>query len=131
MRKLFVVYFLLGTLIGGCILAESETISTVYADDQVSLKLTDKELAILNVGEETMYYAIFPAEILPYMDWAPCSDPQTCPEKLLPGEDTIVSLRGIVERDTTTIAFFWYHLVENADGTYAAQDLIQPLLDIP
>ena len=132
MHRTLIGILLLAALLGGCTsLTESETVSTIYSDNQVVLNLTDEELTIFNVGEETFFYSIFPSEYLPYVDWVPCSHPDTCPEKLTPDEITVIPLRGIIERETESITFFWYHLVKNLDGVYVAENLTQPVLDSP
>jgi len=86
-------------------------------DEPVSVATIGDELAISNNTPETIYYVVFPQEILPLIEWAPCQHPDNCPQdRIEAGQRVHLPLKTVANADTNTVVIFWWHLVKNPEG---------------
>lgn len=75
-------------------------------------------LVIVNNSENTIYHRVFPTDILPVIEWAPCIAPERCPaeERIDSGEEKRIALRAIVREQTESITVFWWTYQEKVPG---------------
>jgi hypothetical protein len=75
-------------------------------------------MVIANNGSDDIYFLIFPTEILPVIEWAPCIAPETCPAEQLirPGEEKQIAVKTIVRNDTESMTLFWWRYLEKKPG---------------
>lgn len=86
--------------------------------EPVSVIVSGDELIITNNTTSAIYYVVFPQEILPLIEWAPCQHPADCAEiKIEAGQSVQLSLHIIADANTTIITVFWWHLIEKTDGS--------------
>lgn len=106
----------LQTVVTATPLETSPAMSTIDASDPISVTLDSSKLSITNNTANNIYFAAFPQETLAFIEWAPCESPQQCQNDLV-APNTIVSipLKAIVDRETTTITIFWWHLEKIAN----------------
>ena len=85
--------------------------------EPVTANLIDNEIVVANHTPETIYFAVFPQEDLPLIEWAPCQHPDNCAQdRIETGQNAYFPLTTIANSDTNVITIFWWHLVENSDG---------------
>lgn len=85
--------------------------------EPVSVTLAADELVITNNTPDTLYYAAFPQEALPLIEWAPCQHPDDCAQDRLEAGQTVrLPLQTVANTDTTIVSVFWWHLVKNPEG---------------
>ena len=63
-------------------------------------------------------YAVFAREILPVINWRPCTERTGCPT-IAPGERRTIAaadIPGINEGGRGEVVLYWWHLVEGRDG---------------
>ena len=85
--------------------------------EPVSVITTANELVISNNTPATIYYAAFPQEALPLIEWAPCQHPDDCAQdQLESGQNVRLNLQTIANVDTAIVTLFWWHLVKDAKG---------------
>lgn len=75
-------------------------------------------LVIVNNSENTLYHRVFPTDILPAIEWAPCIAPERCPaeQRIDSGDEKRIALRAIVREQTESITIFWWIYLEKAPG---------------
>lgn len=99
----------------------------------VTAVVDGKMLFIANNSEHTIYLQIFPTDILPVIEWAPCIAPETCPDeqRIDPRSEKRINLRDIVRDQTVSITVFWWIYLEKAPGATVAQikmdEIVVPL----
>jgi hypothetical protein len=59
-----------------------------------------------------LYVAMYDARVLPFIEWAPCTDPATC-EGIRPGERRVETLAPEV---SDTVVVFWWRLIAGPGG---------------
>ena len=97
--------------------ATQQASGTSPTGDPVSVTLATGELLISNNTPETIYYAVYPQEDLPLIEWAPCQHPDDCvQDRIEAGQSVRLPLQTISNADTTTVTVFWWHLVKNPEG---------------
>jgi len=82
----------------------------------LTIEVTPQELVLHNTTTRPIYYAVYPAQDLPLIEWAPCDDPNQCPDsRIEPGRE--VRLAGLTfEPQTREVAVFWWYLAESETG---------------
>lgn len=96
-----------------------------YANAPVTMEIAASALTISNNTEDVIYHVVFPVEILPRIEWAPCRAADRCsPElKIEPGAQKIYRLDSIVDEGTEEIVVYWWKLLKNADGGYEPPEI--------
>jgi len=114
---------ILGLLIAGCSLItgsdeRAAPVSFPFAGAPVTAAVDGKVLVITNNTENAIYHRIFPTDILPAIEWAPCIAPETCPaeQRIDSGGENRINLREIVREQTESITVFWWIYLEKAPG---------------
>lgn len=89
-----------------------------YEGAPVTVTIQWNVLVIANNSPESIYYRIFPSEILPVIEWAPCIAPETCPadQQISSGEERRIALKTIIRNDTESITLFWWRYLEKMPG---------------
>jgi hypothetical protein len=89
-----------------------------YAGAPVTVSIRSGRLVIANNSPESIYFRVFPTDILPVIEWAPCIAPETCPaeQHIGPGEGKQIGLKTIVRNDTESITLFWWRYLEKKPG---------------
>jgi hypothetical protein len=89
-----------------------------YEGAPVTVTIRKGVLVIANNGIDDIYFQIFPTEILPVIEWAPCIAPETCPaeQQVSPGGEKRIALKTIVRNDTESITLFWWRYLEKKPG---------------
>jgi hypothetical protein len=134
MKKLLVFFLLLAGTLGACVSSPKISVpEEVYRDSMVAIYISSSEIVVQNVGSQPLYYLLFRAEELPYIEWAPCFDPGTCPDlALAPGDEEVTQLKGFVDRETEEITVYYWYLVENLENEgYLMQDLSEQFIKMP
>ncbi len=95
----------------------------------VTVTLSGDELIVANNTAGPIYQRLFPSEVLAFIEWAPCWQPEQCPdeEPIAAGEARTTSLKSIVERDTEAITLFWWPM----PGPQAGFDIRQIEIELP
>lgn len=65
-----------------------------------------------NTDSVTVYVAVYDARVLPFIEWAPCTDPATC-DGIPPGGRRTETLGDDV---SDTVMIFWWRLVPAGEG---------------
>jgi len=92
------------------------------------------KLTLTNNSLNTIYFRIFPTEILPVIEWAPCIAPEVCPaeETIEPGSKTQIPLRNIIEDNTESITVFWWRFLDKQPGaTIPPMALEEFVIELP
>lgn len=89
-----------------------------YEGAPVTVTIRSGTLIIANNGLDDIYIRVFPTDILPVIEWAPCIAPETCPaeQHIRPGEEKQIALKTIVRNDTESITLFWWRYLEKKPG---------------
>jgi len=114
---------LIGLSLAGCSLiggAREIVEPTVFPTEGAAVTATvDRgKLILTNNSPDTIYFRLFPTEILPVIEWAPCIAPEVCPAETTidPGSETQILLRSIVENNTESISVFWWRFLDKQPG---------------
>ena len=107
-------------LIGGCsIVGEKEpVIISPYESAPVTASVDGKSLIVTNNKSKPVYIRVFPTDILPAIEWAPCIAPETCPvdQTIEPGTGKQYKVNDIIREETESITVFWWHYLEKRPG---------------
>jgi hypothetical protein len=89
------------------------------------------EFIVANHTEAPIYTQIFAAELLPLIDWAPCTSVETCLDRqILPGAERTFQFGAIVGAQTESIAVFWWQL-EGDRGQPDSEYFFPQLIEFP
>ena len=112
-----------GLLLIGCSLTTSlreKATPVVYpfVGAPVTAAIDGKTLIVANDSDETIYHVVFPTDILPVIEWAPCLAPEACPteQRIDPGDEVRVAVSSIVREETESITVFWWLYLEKLPG---------------
>ena len=128
--KSIALYLLLLLFLVACIdNTPAEPIIAPEPGAPVTATLTGDEMVVANNTAEPIYQRIFPSEILPFIEWAPCWYPEQCPDEkpIAAGKSQTFSLKAIQERDTEAITIFWWPL----PGPQTGIDINEIELELP
>jgi len=93
-------------------------LGTTVANSSVSVALDGSSILIANKGDEPVYFAAYPLEMLDLIFWTPCSEPASCRDALVkPGQIRRVSLRSVARPATQTVVVFIWSIQTRPDGT--------------
>jgi hypothetical protein len=116
-----------GVLLVGCTLVsgfrdKATPVVNPFVGAPVTAAVDGKMLVITNNSEEAIYHLVFPTDILPAIEWAPCIAPETCPadQKIDPGGEKRIDHEVIVRKQTQSITVFWWIYLEKAPGASVA-----------
>lgn len=120
MSKLPIQRILVLNLIAACVLgACSRSISPApviapYPGAPLEVLLAAETLSLTNNTSTPIYHFIVPSELLPVIEWAPCSSPDRCsPEGTLSASATqSFLLADLLQEDTDMLSVFWWQLDE-------------------
>lgn len=93
-------------------------LGTAIANSSVLAAVDGSSILIVNQGDEPVYFAAYPLEMLDLIFWTPCSEPASCRDALVrPGQTKRVSLRSVARPPTQTVAVFIWSIQARPDGT--------------
>lgn len=114
---------ILGVLFFGCALIacadeKAAPIVIPFEGAPVTAAVDGQMLVIANNSENPIYQRIFATDVMPFIEWAPCFAPETCPaeQRIDPGQEERINLRDIVREETVSITVFWWIYLEKAPG---------------
>ena len=109
-----------GVLIAGCsfVGAEGTVVIKPHEGAPVTVSVDGKSLIVTNNMSKRIYLLVFPTDVLPAIEWAPCIAPETCPadQTIEPGEEKRYRVKDIVRKETEAITVFWWHYLEKLPG---------------
>ena len=113
-----ILWLLVGSALVACGGEKEAPVVVPFAGAPVTATVDGKMLIIANNLDSAVYLRIFPTDILPVIEWAPCIAPETCPDdqRLDPGSEKSIKLRDIVRAQTDSITVFWWIYLEKAPG---------------
>lgn len=77
----------------------------------ISVTVNDDNLELVNNSSVDVYFEAFPQEMLAFIEWAPCENPEKCQDKVVkPNNEVLIPLRKIADRETTMITVYWWSL---------------------
>jgi hypothetical protein len=102
-------------LVAGCAADSSPPILYPDAGAPVTAALDGNALLVTNDTSKPVYHIVFPTETLPLIEWVPCWHPVQCPDQtpIPPGDERRIPLRGIIEKETESVTFFWWHMPDD------------------
>ena len=113
----------IGLLLVSCSLAsgsqeETAPVLSPFRDAPVTATIDGKVLVITNNTEKSIHYQIFPTEILPVIEWAPCIAPDNCPaeQKIDSGDEKRIAVKSIAGEETEYITVFWWTYLKKVPG---------------
>jgi len=85
-----------------------------YPGAPVEVLLTADTLSVTNNTSTPIYHFIVPSEMLPVIEWAPCSSPDRCsPDVTIPASAThSFLLADLLREETVMLSVFWWQLDE-------------------
>jgi hypothetical protein len=93
----------------------TQTTSGVFPHDgaPVTAHILRDDLVVANHRPNEIFHVIFPSEILPLIEWAPCWEPDRCDESLRIGPDgsKTYSIASLKEEETRELSLFWWELI--------------------
>lgn len=109
---------IVGLAVAGCSRSSSPPKTYPTSDSLVTAAIDGGSFTLSNNSDKTIYHRVFPTEILPVIEWAPCLAPETCPkeEKIDPGDSKRISLRSVVGDATESITIFWWIYLDKVPG---------------
>ncbi len=112
------VLLLVGCSLVACSTEKVEPVVVPFEGAPVTATVDGKTLIIANNSENVIYLRVFPTDILPVIEWAPCIAPETCPveQRLDSGSEKRIKLREIVREQTVSITVFWWTYLEKLPG---------------
>jgi hypothetical protein len=100
--------------------SQEKPLPQVYpaADSPLTAAVDGRALIVTNNSDQSVYYLVFPTDILPVIEWAPCLAPETCPaeQTLDPGQARQLTVRSIIRDGTESITVFWWIYLERVPG---------------
>jgi len=99
-------------------------ITRPFPNAPVTVEITESALIISNNSEDVIYHVLFPMEILPRIEWAPCMEPDRCDSslKIDAGEQKTYRLESVVDKGTEELVVFWWWLME-VEGGYEQPEI--------
>ena len=87
-----------------------------YPGAPLEVLLAADTLSLTNNTSTPIYHFIVPSELLPVIEWAPCSHPDVCsPEiTLAAGATQSFLLANLLQEDTEMLSVFWWQLDEQS-----------------
>jgi hypothetical protein len=86
----------------------------------VSAELVDGTLVITNHTDAPVYHEVLRQELLPLIEWVPCSHPDRCPEaRIPPGQSARYAVAQVAQAETEGLMVFWWHLEPIGEGQNA------------
>lgn len=89
-----------------------------FVGASVTTAIDGKMLIIANNTATTIYHLVFPTDILPAIEWAPCIAPESCPaeQRIDSGVEKRIAVKSIVREETESITVFWWTYLEKLSG---------------
>jgi hypothetical protein len=113
MRRLFL--FITTLFLAACAAQNPAPFTpAIYPDANAPVVVTitsPDEFTISNHSAAPVYTQVFPTELLPLIDWAPCPSLDACAgQSIAPGASRTIAFADIAERDTESITVFWWQM---------------------
>lgn len=111
---IYLLLFLAAMMLSNCSSEKESTLipAVVYPDSSAVVQVTvisKDEFRLSNHSALPVYYQVFPTELLPLIDWAPCETDETCREiQILPSQSLTFRFEEVAERATKSITVFWW-----------------------
>ena len=133
-RIVFVI--LAVALLSGCASGQAPTAipTIVYPDSSAVVQVTvisKDEFTLSNHSALPVYHQVFPTELLPLIDWAPCETDETCRQiQILPSQSLTFRFEEVAERATISITVFWWQR-ESDPGQHNPEYRFPPQISFP
>jgi hypothetical protein len=103
-----------GTALGG----KATVVVSPFEGAPVTAGVDGRTLIVTNNMQNRIYHRVFPTDILPAIEWAPCIAPETCPadQEIDPGDEKRVKVSDIIREETESITVYWWRYLEKAPG---------------
>ena len=110
---------IVGSSLAACANEKAVPVVVPYEGAPLTAAVDGKFLIVANNSDDTIYLRIFPTDILPAIEWAPCIAPEACPadQRIDPGSEKRVNLQDIVREQTVSITVFWWIYLEKVPGS--------------
>jgi hypothetical protein len=84
----------------------------------------DQSIRMSNGTNAPIYYFAIDANALALANWAPCTDPVTCPN-VQPGKARLIPFSEIAlySPETAMAVVYWWHLKPQGEGTFAPDSI--------
>ncbi len=109
-----------GFLVAGCSIARGEEAIGLnpYEGAPVTAGVDGNTLIVTNNMSNPVYIRVFPTDILPAIEWAPCIAPETCPadQAIERGEEKRYRVKELVREESESITVFWWRYLEKRPG---------------
>jgi hypothetical protein len=96
--------------------------------EQILSKTDGKHLILTNATQDTLYYFLCPTSLLPVVDWLPCTDPQSCSNRVLPQSTRVLDTGSFwwiqSDGEFAEITVCWWRLVRQTDDSYIADHIV-------
>ena len=83
-----------------------------------------QSIRVSNGTSAAIYYFAIDGNALALANWAPCTNPETCPS-VAPGKSRLIPFSEIALLSPTTEAavVYWWHLTSQGGGTFAPDSI--------
>jgi hypothetical protein len=114
----FLELILVGCSLAACSNEKAEPNVVPFEGAPVTATVDGKVLIIDNNTENHIFPRVFPTDILPAIEWAPCIAPEPCPveQRIDSGSEKRINLREIVREQTVSVTVFWWTYLEKLPG---------------
>lgn len=93
--------------------------------------LSSDQFTINNQTAVPIYYQVFPTDLLPLIDWAPCESDKTCLQIIiLVSQSITLQFESVAGRDTQSISIYWWQR-KSDDGQHNPEYLFPQLISFP
>jgi hypothetical protein len=98
-------------------------------DGTVSTRQQISGLTLINTTSSIIYYTVFNRASLLNINWAPCSEPSSCPS-INAGSSTFVVYQDIWEYSPgSELVVYWWRLIPKSGGGYKPDEIRTVLVD--
>ncbi len=112
----------LTTVFTACILCTFGCNDLGVSLEPLSLSADGQLLQLTNSTEETLYYFIVPTALVSIIDWVPCREPESCPDRVPPYRTVSVAYESFwwleSGREYDDVTIYWWRLVSEGEGRY-------------
>ncbi len=97
------------------------------APEPLSANADGLHIYLTNTTQDTLYYFMCLTALVPVIDWIPCDDPGSCPDRVLPHRTVSIAYPDFwwmkTERSYDKVTIYWWRLVKQPGGTYRSDQM--------
>lgn len=115
---------LLALVIAFLLVASCGLFTEPQTEPELTVSATPPELRLVNSGTKPVYYFVVESGLAIRMNWAPCTDPKSCPRVPPKGEVAVPysSISGYSPEAKSALVYWWY-LVPTREGAFAPDSI--------